>query len=113
MITGRPLSQYTHSGVCVFDFLYVYLCVQVDLHPSGKVMMVVQYFLEGGDTGKKKTAYFLLSCLFKLTLILNSALFSPQHCFCVVLDSLACICVLFPLPTCKFGLVFLSDLNKN
>lgn len=27
-------------------------CVQVDLHPSGKVMMAVQYFLEGGDTGK-------------------------------------------------------------
>uniref|UniRef100_A0A671WBV4 Protein kinase C n=1 Tax=Sparus aurata TaxID=8175 RepID=A0A671WBV4_SPAAU len=24
----------------------------VDLHPSGKVMMAVQYFLEGGDTGK-------------------------------------------------------------
>lgn len=28
------------------------LCVQVDLHPSGKVMMAVQYLLEGVDTGK-------------------------------------------------------------
>uniref|UniRef100_A0A674NW03 Protein kinase C n=1 Tax=Takifugu rubripes TaxID=31033 RepID=A0A674NW03_TAKRU len=30
----------------------------VDLHPSGKVMMVVQYFLEGGDTGKRKQHIF-------------------------------------------------------
>lgn len=50
------LSPHAHSQrrvcVCVCNFLCVYLCVQVDLHPSGKVMMVVQYFLEGGDTGK-------------------------------------------------------------
>ena len=56
-------------SVCVCererDFLYVYLCVQVDLHPSGKVMMVVQYFLEGGDTGKEKHyIFFFKSFLF-------------------------------------------------
>uniref|UniRef100_A0A671W924 Protein kinase C n=1 Tax=Sparus aurata TaxID=8175 RepID=A0A671W924_SPAAU len=28
----------------------------VDLHPSGKVMMAVQYFLEGGDTESKQAA---------------------------------------------------------
>lgn len=37
---------------CVCNCLFIQLCVQVDLHPSGKVMMAVQYFLEGGDTGK-------------------------------------------------------------
>lgn len=35
----------------LFDSL-VQLCSKVDLHPSGKVMMVVQYFLEGADAGK-------------------------------------------------------------
>uniref|UniRef100_A0A8C6LZZ5 Protein kinase C n=1 Tax=Nothobranchius furzeri TaxID=105023 RepID=A0A8C6LZZ5_NOTFU len=33
----------------------------VDLHPSGKVMMAVQYFLEGVDTGGKK--YIYIFCL--------------------------------------------------
>lgn len=45
-----PVEQYLSLSLC----LTVCLCVQVDLHPSGKVMMAVQYFLEGVDTGERK-----------------------------------------------------------
>lgn len=76
--------------VCVFDFLCVYLCVQMDLHPSGKVMMVVQYFLEGGDTGKRKQHIFFFLVFLNLQNFEQRSFF-PQHCFCLVLDSLACV----------------------
>lgn len=42
----QSLLGWLSVTVCVSN------CVQVDLHPSGKVMMAVQYFLEGVDTGK-------------------------------------------------------------
>lgn len=57
-LSSVPAEQYLSLSVCVT----LCLCVQVDLHPSGKVMMAVQYFLEGGDTGKRNKIilYFLL-----------------------------------------------------
>lgn len=50
------------SGSCLTQLIF---CVQVDLHPSGKVMMAVQYFLEDADAGKIKLhgKYFLFSLL--------------------------------------------------
>ena len=49
-------------------------CAQVDLHPSGKVMMAVQYFLEGVDTGeiKQNVLSFLTFFLCQLVVFLNS-----------------------------------------
>lgn len=72
--------------------------------------MVVQYFLEGGDTGKGKHYIFFFP------VFSNLQKFSQHHFFyyfCPCLGSLVCSCVMFLLTTCKLGLVFLSTLREK
>lgn len=90
------LSPHTHSLLCVCVCLCVTFsvstCVQVDLHPSGKVMMVVQYFLEGGDTGNGKQYIFFFPVFSNLQ---KFSLHYFFYYFCPVLVSLVCLCVMF------------------
>lgn len=70
-------------------------------------MMVVQYFLEGGETGKAKQYIFLFPVFSKLqTFPLHSCFFPIS-----VLFWLICSRVMFALTTRKLGLVFLSNLK--
>lgn len=63
------VSHYTLSFVFKSKMLgscltVLKFCVQVDLHPSGKVMMAVQYFLEDADAGEIKLLYIFILFIF-------------------------------------------------
>lgn len=83
-VLGTTLACPVPAVLYLSDYLCVTVCdcVQVDLHPSGKVMMTVQYFLEGGDTGKGNTAES----------------FSTFHCYLLkVIFSCSCLIALVSL----------------
>lgn len=61
----------------------------MDLHPSGKVMMVVQYFLEGGDAGKGKNAFSTFVLVYHTMLLVstprNFSVFNKKKIFADVM----------------------------